>query len=284
MNPIEELYTELSKILSPYKDNLQKLADETGVSKVTLWRWSTKSNTSYPDVDRVLRVLAKIAGLNKRKDIANYYGGTIEDFILKDSCPISSSYNIEILDSESPTQAITDFYSFLLFSICGTERGATEEELINVIGNIAIKKSGFPKADVTQELINAHGSIASSKIKDLVRKEIIARNEQGRFHRTIKNITIDLETSMIYLPQVMEEMLKPEEFNRGCNAIFAYTESISPELANELAIDTKKFFKRCYEKMEAGKTTNGIPYTIINFAERLWFDSLDGSLEAEVQS
>lgn len=281
MDSIKEFYQELANILKGHEDSWQKLAEESGVSRTSLWRWSNETNRDYPDAEKVLRVLAKISGLNKRRDLAKYYGGRIEDFILNGFRPISSSYNAEILEQPSPTETISDFYSYVVFSICGTERGATEEELVNIIGNLAIKRSGFPKADITQELINAHGQIAKNKIKDLIQKEIIYRDEKGFFQRTTKNITLDVATSLNYLPQVISEIMKPEEFWKGCNALFAYTESIPSGLANELAVETKKFFKSCYEKMETNKTKDGVPFTIINFAERLWFDSLDGSLERE---
>lgn len=282
MDSLKEFYQELANTLSNHQESLQKLADATGVSRSTLWRWSNETNRSYPDADKLLRVLSEISGLNNRKDLSRYYGGKIEVFI--DSfCPVSSEIGLKILKSESPTKSITDFYSYVVFSICGTRRGATEEELVNVIGNLAINRSGIPKADITQELINAHGSIAKTKIKDLVQKEIIYRNDEGRFHRTTKDITLDLKTSLTYLPNIISEMLKPEEFHKGYNAIFAYTESIPLTLANELSIETKQFFKSCLEKIEANKTKDGVPFTIINFAERLWFDSLDGSLEGEVK-
>ncbi len=283
MDSIKEFYQELAKILSTHEEGFTQISEDTGVSRSTLWRWSNETNRSYPDADKLLRVLARISGLNKKRDLAKYFGGKIEDFILNGFHPISSSYNTEIFEGSSPTETITDFYSFVVFSICGTKRGATEDELINVIGNLAIKRSGFPKADITQELINAHGMIAKNKIKEFVQKEVIFRDEKGFFQRTTKNITLDVKTTLTYLPQVINEVMKPEEFSKGYNALFAYTESIPPELANELAIETKTFFKTCYEKIEANKTKDGVPFTIINFAERLWFDSLDGSLERGVQ-
>ena len=73
--------------------------------------------------------------------------------------------------------------------------------------------------------------------------------------RTTKNITLDVNTTLTYLPQVINEIMKPEEFSKGYNAMFAYTESIPKELANELAVETKIFFKKCYEKME-GESEN----------------------------
>jgi transcriptional regulator with XRE-family HTH domain len=282
LDSIKEFYHELAKILSTHEEGFSQISEDTGVSRSTLWRWSNETNRSYPDADKLLRVLSKISGLDREKDICKYFGGKIEEYILN-VCPITSGKNAKVFKYDSPAEAITDFYSFIVFSICGTKRGATEEELVNVIGNLAIKRSGFPKADITQDLINAHGAIAKTKIKDLVQKEIISRNNFGRFHRTTKDITLDLKTSLTYLPSVISEMLKPEEFNKGYNAIFGYTESIPLSLANELAIETKQFFKSCYEKMEANKTKDGVPFTIINFAERLWFDSLDGSLEGEVK-
>lgn len=280
LDSIKEFYQELAKILSTHEEGFTQITEDTGVSRSTLWRWSNETNRSYPDAEKVLRVLAKISGLNKRKELAKYYGGKIEDFI-NSFCPISSEFGLRILESESPETSISDFYSFVIFSICETKRGATENELVNIVGNIAVKRAEIPKSDINQEIINNYGVISKSRIKDLVRREILFKGDDGRFHTRTNNIAFNINFALKHLPLIIQEITKPEEFSKGNNAIFSYTESIPVETANKIALRTKEFFKECYEEMEKTKCHDGVPFTIINFAERMWFDSLDGSLERE---
>jgi hypothetical protein len=279
MNPVKEFYEEMGNILKSH--DLQELTETTKVSKVTMWRWVNAINSKFPDKDKVLRVLSHISGLDTSKSLADYYGGKISSFILQgdysDSMPVKYSPVGDI-----QTEFIDDFYSYVIFRICGTKRGATENELINVIGNLAIKKSGLPNADVTQELINAHGKIATNKIKELISKEIIFRNSDGRFSRAVKDITFPSRFSVEYLPKVLGEMIKPEEATLGYNSLFSYTESISDEAAKELAKRTKEFFTDSVKFMNDNTKIDGTPYTIINFAERFWFDSLGPSPREEV--
>ena len=279
MDPVKEFYVEMGNILKSH--DLQALAEKTKVSKVTMWRWVNAINSNFPDKDKVLRVLSYISGLDTAKSLAGYFGGQISKFILQgdysDSMP-----NIYSPIGDLQAEVIDDFYSYVIFSICGTKRGASENELINIIGNLAIKKSGLPKADITQELINAHGKIAMNKIKDLVAKEIIVKDINGKFSRTKRDITFPINYSLEYLPKVLAEMVKPEEATLGYNSLFSYTESISDEAAKELAKRTKEFFTECVKFMNANTKIDGTPYTIINFAERFWFDSLGPSPREEV--
>ncbi len=270
MDPVKEFYTDLSRILEPYKDNLQNLADETGVSKVSLLRWKNGINKNYPDVNKILPVLVKVSGLNKTRDVGNFFGGYIEKFV-NDFLPIYSSENYQVIDKSSSTDFIPDFYSFIIILLCGTESGVSKFEIEGIIGNLAVQKLGLPRADITDELIKANGVIARKRIAELLEKEFIYCDADGVYSLTQKDINLNVSHLKEYLPMVMENFLKPEEYSKGYNAIFTYTESIPLDLANELARDTKDFFEKSYKKMQERKDKNGIPYTIINFSERLWF-------------
>lgn len=274
LSEIESFYQQLSPIIAKYSDNLAEFADGTQASKTSIWRWMNKVNTNFPDPNKVLSVLAKDSGRKKVKDIAFFYKGDVEVFLRKSfSHAFEEVYDLDL--EEEVTHKLTDFYSYVVFSLCGTERGASEEEIIRVIGNISVKKAGVSREYITKEIINSHGIIAVKIINDLYKMKLVTVDNKGFYQRTKKHLDIDIDTAQKFVPEMIQSFLKPEEFSQGYNSFFGYTESIKPEVANKIAKKTKAFYLECLNLMKNAMDKDGVPFTIVNFAERLWFDELE---------
>ncbi len=273
MNPVNEFYQELGKILSPYKDDLQDLSEKTNVSKVTLWRWINAINTNYPDADRLYRVLAVISGLSKRLEIAEYFGGKIES-TLKNIISIGfTQINFPIIEKNHPTEFLPDFYSRVIYYITSTERGASEKELINIIGNLIIKKSEIPQTDITQEIIDAHGIIAKKKIEYLVQKELVYKKDD-KYHSFQKDFQVPTDFNIEFSSHLIKETFKKDEIDNGIGFLGHYVESIPLSVAQQIRSKSNAFYKECLELMIKNKDPNGIPFSFISFTESLWFDQI----------
>ena len=275
MESVQTFYKELSPILEKHRDNLDKLVEGTQVSKVTVWRWLNGINTKYPDPNKLLSVLRKVSGHFHIKEIAPGFGGQIAAF-LEESFPATFSDSFIFTDSPDDLNSLIqkDLYSFLVFTLCGNIGGASEEDLINTIGNIVVRKAEIPQELITEEIIASHGLIAKTKINELLKLGVIELREGNKYHRKIKDINLDASVVSKYFGDIIPSFLRTDEFALGFNAFFTYQETIPKEIANELAKDTRKFFKNCYEKMNNHRCINGIPYQIINFADRMCFDPI----------
>jgi hypothetical protein len=281
---VQTFYKELSPILEKHRDSLDKLVDGTQASKVTVWRWLNKINTKYPDPNKLLSILSKISGMKNIKKIGIFFGGDIKKY-LEESFPgtYSEDYKMAHDFEDKELGKIKDFYTFLVYTMCGNFGGASKTELINTIGNVASKRAEIPKECLTQELINSYGVIAIQKINDLLNFGVIELKSNGKYHRTTKNMHYESDFMMEYYPKMIKSFFRPEEVSLGFNVIAGYQETIPSNIANEIAKDTKDFFLRCKKKMDENSCENGIPYQIINFGERLTFETLNAPLNREVQ-
>lgn len=275
MESVQTFYKELSPILEKHRDSLDKLVDGTQVSKVTVWRWLNKINTKYPDPNKLLSVLRKVSGHFHIKEIAPGFGGEIENF-LKESFPSTFAESFIFADTSEDLNTVIqkDFYTFLIFSLCGNIGGASEESIINTVGNIAVKKAEIPKELLTQEIIKSHGFVGKNKLNELLKLGVIELRNDNKYHLIIKDVRLDSSVISKYLSEIIPSFHRLDEAHLGYNALFSYQETIPYEIANELAKDTKKFYMRCMDKMNEHRCDDGIPYQIINYGDRMVFDNL----------
>lgn len=273
MIQVESFYNELSPIIAKYKDYLLEFSRGTQCSKTSLWRWLNKINKNLPDPNKLLSVLEKDSGLRGKGKIAKFYGGEISKYIIK-SFPLF--FSIEIKEEIAPEEMIKikDFYSLLIINICGTIKGATEIEIIELIGNVAARKSGFELDDLTEGLIYAHGKIARNKIQEILNEGLIFKDSEGYFHLHEKNIDLTSLNPAEFTGELISSFLKPEEYELGNNALFHTIETVSKKGANLIAQLQKKSFMECHKIMDEFKDVNGIPISVINFCERIQFTSL----------
>ncbi len=281
---VQTFYKELSPILEKHRDSLDKLVEGTQVSKVTVWRWLNKINSKHPDPNKLLSVLSKISGIKKVKDLAIFFGGEVELF-LKMSFPIIFSEDYELISDFQHEEIgeIKDFYTFLIYTMCGNLGGSSQEQLLTTIGNIAANKADIPKEYLTHEIIKSYGVIALKKIEELENNNIIELKQDGNYHRSTKNMNFDSDIMSLYYPQMIESFFRVDETSLGLNILCGYQETIPAEIANEIARETKEFFLKTMKKMDDNCCESGIPYQIVNFGERLTFDTLNDPLKREVQ-
>lgn len=265
MDQLAKFYEELGHQIKQYPAGIDALAEASGVSKVTLWRWGNGINLKYPDHHRVLQVLMVISNQNSLTGVKSFFGGALSEYL-----KTTPSSNYLKITQEKEINLLQDYYFFLIYLFTGNESGASVEELIETCGNIAAKKAGFE--DLSLEAILELGKLVLPKIKELENRELIIYKE-GRYFRNQNAVYIPLDENQIvnYFCQNLENFVKPKDFPFGFNAFYTVVESIKPEVAKELALDTRNFFEECLRKMENGKCKNGIPYQLILSAERMEF-------------
>jgi hypothetical protein len=276
----DKLYLQLSNIIKKYDGALDSIVDKTNISKTTLWRWSNQTNVKLPDPNKVLRLLAKESNLTNVRDIANYFGGEIEMF-LKASLPSlydKDNYRASVYDE------MEDFYTFVIYSVISTKRGANEEDLIKIVGNLSARKAGLTIDEITDDLVNAHGMIAVKRINELYKRKRIKIEEDGSYSPTDLNCFIPIDRFTKFAPDMLANFIKPEEFQYGLNGVFCSMDSIPKKVAAEIAQETKEFFKKIKNKMKDSSSADGVPFMTFNLAETMWFNSMDQSPEVkEVQ-
>ena len=271
---IGSFYEQLSSIISKYSDNLLEFSQGTQCSKTTLWRWLNSINLGLPDPNKLLSALEKDSGLRGKKKIVDYYGGEIQKYLIK-SFPLFFCENLDTNEESGKVNEITDFYSFVIANICGTLSGASEMDITDLVANVAARKSGFEKDDLTPELISAHGKISRSKIQLLLDDGIIFKDHSDKYHLHKKGIDIVSSHSGAHLGEMLSSFIKPEEMELGLNSMFFTIESVTEEAAKEVAKMQRESFMKCYNIMEKNKSSDGIPISIVNFSERFQFSPLN---------
>ncbi|HAZ12494.1 MAG: hypothetical protein A2X86_19750 [Bdellovibrionales bacterium GWA2_49_15] len=264
-------YEELRPIVNKHINSIDDLAKKTGISDTTLWRWSNSVNVKLPDPNKVLDLLCFDSKKNSLLDIANHYSGAIAQF-LRDSFPEQMSKR-SLINNECHT--IKDQYDFCIYYICGTERGASEDELITILGQIAIKKAEIPEHQVTAALVKSFGEFAKNKIANLVAANVIAKSESGNYTRVIKNTYIKVQDGLEKGLQLLTDFIKPSEWGQGKNIFYMFQESVPPQVAEEITQTLNDAYLACKEKAEKNKSNaqDAVPYVFSVIGERLWFDS-----------
>ena len=270
----EKLYLQLSNIIKKYDGALDNIVEQTNISKTTLWRWSNKTNVKLPDPNKVLRLLVKDCGLKKINDIASYYKGDIEKFI---NAHFDTKYKDEYdsAKAKSVYDEIEDYYTFVIYSLIATKRGATDQEIMEVVGNLSARKAGLTDEEITSDIVEAHGLIAFKKINNLYKNGWIKLETDGSYSPTDLNYFIPVDRFIKLAPNMISGFVKPEEFQDGLNGIFCYMNSIPESVATEIAVETKEFFMKMKKKMKDASTVDGVPYMVLNLAETMWFKSID---------
>ncbi len=282
MTNTEQFYGELSSILKKYQGERDNLSRETGVSPTTIWRWSTGINKMLPEPYKVVKLLSKDSGLKKISSIADYYKGEIYKFLVENfPSQFKDGYYDEI--SNNDTFMIKDFYSYIIYTLISNKRGATDEEIIQVIGNLSARKSGLDLEDITEEVVRGHGIIALVKVKELIENNMIFQEADGSYSPTTMPVQFDLNDVVAFFPEMVQGFLKSEEFDKGLNGVFYVANSIPKKVANEIAIETKEFYLKMYKKMRDNASADGVPYFIFNLAETLWFNNIKESEERKIQ-
>ena len=270
----EKLYFQLSNIIKKYDGALDNIVEQTNISKTTLWRWSNKTNVKLPDPNKVLRLLVKDCGLTQIRDIANYFGGEVEAF-LKQSLPhLFMKDRDDVNYLTSVFDEMEDFYTFVIYNVISTKRGATDEDLIKIVGNLSARKAGLSEDEITDDIVNAHGFIAVKRINDLYKRNRIKLEEDGSYSPTELNYFVPVESFLKLAPDMISNFVKPEEFQNGLNGIFCYMNSIPKDVASEIAFETREFYMRMMKKMKDSSSKDGVPYMIFNLAETMWFNSM----------
>ena len=271
---VESFYAQLSPIISKYSDNLLEFSKGTQCSKTTLWRWMNGINSTYPDPNKLLSVLEKDSGLRGKRKIANYYGGGAIKYFLIESFPLFFSGEIEETIQPEKINEITDFYSFVILNICGSYSGANEQEIIDLIGNVAARKSGLENEDLTPDLLKAHGKIAKKKVKKLFEDGLIIKDSNSFYHLQDKSININNSNSGAFLGDIISSFFKAEEAEAGLNSLFFTIDTVTEEAARKIAKMQKDSFMKCYNIMKKNQTSSGVPISVINFSDRIEFSPL----------
>lgn len=270
------IYDEIAPILNEAKKKAEKkkltLEEILGVDRTTVWRWENKLNKNSPNADTVLNLLSFITN------------ETVIPNILKkfDDCPqIQKLINISfpsrvhsMARKSKDIYKIDDQYDFYIYYICGTQRGATKEELTYTLGKIAAKKAEIPESHQTYDMILSLGQFTSEKIDNLEALEIIEKSNSGRYIRTQRDTYIEVEEGLKRTLQTIKDFVEPEQWGEGMTTFYAFQESIPTEVAQEIARETYQFYTRMKQKMMSNRTSDksSVPYIISNCAETLSFN------------
>lgn len=281
MQNVESFYNELTPILEKIKESPEAFLEGTEVSKVTLWRWTNGINRKYPDPHKLLSVLMKISGKKNFKEVVNHFGGEISNYLCITLSGFLEGSLSESSFEDNQNEVLGDFQSFLIFSLCETEAGASKIELINSLANLSIKKLGLSEKDVTPEFEKSYGEIVDNKIQMLIKKGILELAKDGKYHTKKKEVVFNTETVANHYPELIRAYSRPQEAHLGFTTMWGYNQSIPVSLAKEIKNETKEFFRKIHQKMINNKSKDGIPYQVIYWTDRLNFDNLDGSLEGD---
>jgi hypothetical protein len=272
MQNVEAFYNELTPILEKIKESPEAFLDGTEVSKVTLWRWTNGINRKYPDPHKLLSLLSKISHKDNVIEVADHFGENISSF-LKHSFPTFFQMGKKGPKIEELQNSIfQDFNTFMIFILCETESGASKEELIHTIGSLAFKKIGLTPEEISADLITPYGSLVEGKINDLVKMGVLDLDKDQRYHARVKDIIFNVDTITRFFPEIISGFTRKSNVDMDLSGIFGYQQTIPLELAKEIKKETKEFFLKCYSKMKENKCKGGIPYQIINFSDKLFFE------------
>ncbi len=267
MDQITRFYEEIGHQIKQFPGGIDALAEASGISKVTLWRWINGINLKYPDQHRVLQVLMAISNKKSLHELKTFFGPSLNLFL----DTIYPPKNLTI-GEQKELNIFEDYYYFLIYILAGNESGVSLEELFDTCGNIAAKKAGIDNLSI--DSLNELGKFVLPKINELEQLEIIAKRE-NRYFRTQKSALIPLDDKRVikFYSENVDNFLNPSDSHLGYNAFYTVFESIEPSLAKELALDTQNFFLECYKKIEQGKCKNGVPYQMMFLSEKLTFNN-----------
>jgi hypothetical protein len=282
MQNVQAFYDELTPILEKVKDTPDTFLEGTGVSKVTLWRWMNGINRKYPDPHKLISLLAKISGKKDAREVITYFGGEISKFLLG-SLTFLFDQRMEDKIEQNQDEIFKDSQTFFIFILCETESGASKEEILHTLANLAFKKLGINGEDITEELIKSYKSVISGKILELETNGIIYLGDDNKYHTKVKDIIFNTQTCHRFYPEILAGFRRDSDYDRLYHGLFGYQQSIPEELAREIKIETKEFFLKMYKKMRDNRTNNGVPFQIVNFSDKLSFDRTNLNLDLGVK-
>lgn len=277
-NEVRLFFLEIRSILErlcPKGKGYGELSKQINVDRSTIWRWHELICKTFPDPTKILRLLIYDSKLTLVRNIAKHYDGRISSFLT-----VSFASQIyKPLDKAQDFCSVQDQYDFCIYYICGTQRGATEHELIIALGHIALKKAELTKEYLSRELVISYGQIATTKIKKLVDRKVIFKDKDGFYKRTQMNVSIDVEKGIHHIIQLLKDIFNPQDAPRGLLTSYAFQESIPTEIAKEIVREQYECYKRCKDKMEKHKSNdpNTTPFMIKNFAGKLLFEQNESS-------
>jgi len=267
----ERFYTELNAIVdrAENKANGSKktLQEITNLGKTTIWRWANTVNKALPDPYKLVALLRFESGKENIKDVAAHYGGHIESF-LRTNFPSEFASKIHQDFDPANEPKFNDYYSFVIFTLCGTDRKMTVEEIKQSVGQLTLKNSMIPRELWTQEMINAHGQFAEIKIRELVNAGYLAIVD-GHAIRTRTHLHLNVVEKIEFVSKNIPTFFKMENVEKEMNGLHFFSDTVTPAYAKKLAREISRFFIQKRDEASTNSDPNGIPIHSIFFMDTM---------------
>ena len=264
-----QLYVELKGYVESYAGGLAALSSKICVSKPTLWRWVNFKNSGPPNPYHVLSLIKFVTKKNTLLDMVNTVGGDIATYLTKsfpadlESPPIDLGMDINDL--------LEDFYCYLIYLLCGTDKKMTREDVKIAVGTYSLEKLGLSieDSDLSKDMLMQLGQVADLKIDKLILNQIL-KEDNGYLMRIGQTGKIKVSLTKKHLPKLFT-FFKEKNMHKKGNFMYAYQESVPRDTILKVIDIQYEAFMNCYRLMEKTKCEDGEIYILSSFFESLNF-------------
>lgn len=191
------LLNEIQEALEAYKGSINSLSHKSGVDPKTIRKMRNGEYKRAPNAETVQRVLSVVSKQRTVRDLASFYGNSIELF-LKKAFPVffieDAKYVSEVKIQEELLSKIKDIYSYQVLKIVKGSKPITKNELTNILTKFILKhETHLFDEDFEDEDVSKFKPIASYKVDKMIKNGlIIEERETGLIKLFFQNIHIQM--------------------------------------------------------------------------------------------
>lgn len=215
---------------------LNALAQRSGVPATTMRRLMQEEQRSELAPHSVLALVSYLLKEKKISKILKLIDGPVAQLLNKCFDQFIFDEKSEHEMSVDLNKIFQDKYCYLIYKMAANQCGVSIEEVKDAFGLMGLKK-----------------------LNELIEKEIITPDRNGRLHAGQKNFSVDLSLAHD-LSHALIDLYKPCDVKLGMNLFYSLSEGMNEEGIKRIKEVEKEAVKKVHELMNTKELMGEIPY------------------------
>ncbi|NQZ00943.1 MAG: hypothetical protein HRT45_09800 [Bdellovibrionales bacterium] len=226
--------------------SINAMSKRCSVSEPTLRRIAKGKVKTLPNVTTIVDILSYVHKTNSLKELVFANPGPISEF-LKEQFPAVRDLTADTKFSEKLNKSISDSTSFVIYNLACSERGTSEEEVLNLFGHLGMHR-----------------------LEELILDEVLEQ-KGDRFFAIHSTWSSGPELSAKHI-KTLADFIKPSKIKENSmhTPMFAnFTGSITKEAYEKIIRINRAAYRKTVEVLHADESAGDIPVFFLGAIDTL---------------
>ncbi|OUR95250.1 hypothetical protein A9Q84_15520 [Halobacteriovorax marinus] len=244
----DQLYNQIDSYLKRNKHaSFNSLAKKSKVGASTIRRIHSKTLKGDPSPHTVLNLASALTNETNFNKLISMFDGELGDY-LKEAFSLYSQTATTHAYKHELNEVLKDQMSYMAYKMAANRTGVSKFTLVEEFGNLGLARM--------------------QKLRDLG----FVFEEEGIFHATEKNFSVDYKVASAHLPDLVKSY-RPEELEKGRNIFYTLSETINEDGIKQIKDIQREAVEKIYAVLNSPYYEGDLHYFTLNLADTLTHSS-----------